>query len=107
MKCEIFQKDCEQLLEDYYNDCFDLTFLDPPFNQDKEYNSHNDNMSAKEYWDWMKRICNLVYQNSSEGAAIYFMQREKNTHYVINTLPIILQRKRHRRRDHSPRARAV
>jgi len=86
MKCEIFQKDCEQFLQDYYGNCFDLTFLDPPFNQDKEYNSHNDNMSVKEYWDWMRRICDLVYQNSSNGAAIYFMQREKNTHYVLNTL---------------------
>jgi len=86
MKCEIFQNNCEQFLQDYNGDYFDLTFLDPPFNQDKEYNSHNDSMPAEEYWDWMKRICGLVFDKSSDRAAIYFMQREKNTQYVLNAL---------------------
>ena len=86
MKCEIFQNDCEQFLRDYYGDYLDLTFLDPPFNQDKEYNSHDDSMPAEEYWDWMTRICGLVFDKSSDRAAIYFMQREKNAQYVLNAL---------------------
>ncbi len=86
MKCEIYKKDCEEFLKYYEDDFFDLTFLDPPFNQDKEYNSHNDNMSPNKYWDWMRKICALVYEKSSDGAAIYFMQREKNTQYVLQIL---------------------
>lgn len=86
MKCEIYKKDCEEFLKYYEEDFFDLTFLDPPFNQDKEYNSHNDNMSPNKYWDWMRKICALVYEKSSDGAAIYFMQREKNTQYVLQIL---------------------
>jgi len=88
MYFEILQKDCEKFLKKYGGDRFDLTFLDPPFNQDKEYNSHKDNMSPNEYWNWMKRVCKLIYKNTSEGGAIYFMQREKNTKYVLDTLEL-------------------
>ncbi|MEX0763902.1 MAG: site-specific DNA-methyltransferase [Nitrosopumilaceae archaeon] len=68
------------------NEKFDLTFLDPPFNQDKEYESHDDNMPATEYWNWMKRVCDLVFKHTSDGGSIYFMQREKNTQFVLETL---------------------
>ena len=86
MTCEIYQQDCEDYLEKYEGNPFDLAFLDPPFNQNKEYASHNDNMISHEYWDWMTRICKLIYEKSSTGASIYFMQREKNVHYVLNAL---------------------
>ena len=86
MICEIIENDCEYYLEEYNGNRFDLTFLDPPFNQNKEYNSHKDNMKPNEYWNWMKRICKLIYDNTSEGGAIYFMQREKNTQYILETL---------------------
>src|SRR3546814_5009153 len=56
---------------------FDLTFLDPPFNQNKEYNSHNDNMEPSEYWNWMNSVCSSIFNKTNEGGAIYFMQREK------------------------------
>ena len=86
MQCEMYKQDCEEFLIKYKGNHFDLTFLDPPFNQDKKYNSHNDNMSFSEYWNWMERICSLIYKKSSEGAALYFMQREKNTQYVLHVL---------------------
>ena len=38
----------------------DLTFLDPPFNQAKDYASHDDDMPEAEYWDWMKQVCRAV-----------------------------------------------
>jgi len=86
MICNIVRNDCLDFIETYNDRGFDLTFLDPPFNQSKDYRSHNDNMSPEEYWRWMSTVCALVYNKSSEGAAIYFMQREKNTHHVINAL---------------------
>ena len=64
----------------------DLTFLDPPFNQAKEYASHNDDMPEDDYWDWMKRVCKAVYGQTSEGGAVYFMQREKNSEQVLRCL---------------------
>ncbi len=64
----------------------DLTFLDPPFNQAKEYASHDDDMPVGEYWAWMKRVCAAVYAQTSDGGAIYFMQREKNSEQVLRCL---------------------
>lgn len=64
----------------------DLSFLDPPFNQDKAYNAWDDNLPPNEYWDWMNDICAKVYALTSEGGSIYFMQREKNTEYVLRCL---------------------
>ena len=64
----------------------DLSFLDPPFNQDKAYNAWNDNLPPEEYWEWMRGICAKVYALTSEGGSIYFMQREKNTEFVLQCL---------------------
>ena len=64
----------------------DLSFLDPPFNQDKAYNTWNDNLPPEEYWGWMREICGKVYTLTSDGGAIYFMQREKNTEFVLQCL---------------------
>lgn len=64
----------------------DLSFLDPPFNQDKAYNAWNDNLPPEKYWKWMRDICAKVYALTSEGGAIYFMQREKNTEFVLQCL---------------------
>ena len=64
----------------------DLSFLDPPFNQDKAYNAWDDNMPPEKYWEWMRQICEKVYALTSDGGAIYFMQREKNTEFVLQCL---------------------
>ncbi|MCY4401946.1 MAG: site-specific DNA-methyltransferase [Candidatus Poribacteria bacterium] len=64
----------------------DLSFLDPPFNQDKAYNEWNDNLPPEEYWEWMREVCTKIYALTSDGGAIYFMQREKNTEYVLQCL---------------------
>jgi site-specific DNA-methyltransferase (adenine-specific) len=86
MVCKIENIDCKTFLNTYSEQEFDLTFLDPPFNQDKVYRNHNDNMSQDDYWNWMKLVCKLIYEKSSQGAAMYFMQREKNTANVMETL---------------------
>ena len=64
----------------------DLSFLDPPFNQDKAYNAWNDSLPPEKYWEWMCDICAKVYALTSDGGAIYFMQREKNTEFVLQCL---------------------
>ncbi|MXX84374.1 MAG: site-specific DNA-methyltransferase [Chloroflexi bacterium] len=64
----------------------DLTFLDLPFNQAKEYASHDDDMPEGEYWNWMRDVCRAVYEQTSQGGAIYFMQREKNSEQVLRCL---------------------
>lgn len=63
-----------------------VTFLDPPFNQDKDYNVWNDNMATADYWLWMTDVCRKIYALTLDGGAIYFMQREKNAEFVIKCL---------------------
>lgn len=63
-----------------------LTFLDPPFNQQKEYRYHNDNLSEQLYWDTMLQVCEAVFKITQPGGAIYFMQREKNSEFVLSCL---------------------
>ena len=65
---------------------FDLTFLDPPFNQNKDYALHDDNLPDSEYWNLMKSVCLQTRRLTSKGGAIYFMQREKNVERVLSCL---------------------
>lgn len=46
----------------------DLTFLDPPFNQDKEYTNHNDNLP----------------EEVSSGISIQILKAIKNMENLIN-----------------------
>lgn len=87
-KAQVAQSDINDfLLSPAFAACeLDLTFLDPPFNQAKDYASHDDDMPESEYWDWMKQVCGAVYARTSEGGAIYFMQREKNSEHVLTCL---------------------
>lgn len=64
----------------------DMTFLDPPFNQQKDYAMHNDNLPEEEYWQMMKAVCGSVFNLTNEGGVIYFMQREKNAEQVLRCL---------------------
>jgi DNA modification methylase len=85
MAFKVIQGDCIKELE-RLNTSIDLTFLDPPFNQGKEYSEHDDNLPDEVYWKWMKEVCSKVYNLTSQGGAIYFMQREKNTEQVLSCL---------------------
>jgi len=63
-----------------------LTFFDPPFNQNKNYSFYNDNLPASKYWKWIYFLLVKIYNLTKEGGSIYFMQREKNTEFVLKTL---------------------
>jgi DNA modification methylase len=85
MTFKIIQGDCTKELVGL-NTNIDLTFLDPPFNQGKEYSDHDDNLPDEVYWQWMKEVCSKVYGSTAQGGAIYFMQREKNAEQVLGCL---------------------
>lgn len=82
---KIINKNCNDALKEI-TDKIDLSFLDPPFNQDKDYTLHNDKMDEDEYWNWMKDVCKNLYNISNDGAALYFMQREKNAEFVLKAM---------------------
>ena len=87
MTYQVFEADCLQILKPHSLDkSLDLTFLDPPFNQAKDYTYHDDNLPDEQYWGWMKEVCQLIYDKTSMGGALYFMQREKNSEFVLRCL---------------------
>lgn len=62
------------------------TFFDPPFNQGKDYVWFNDNKSEVAYWQWIRKACRAIRNITLDGGAIFFMQREKNLHHVVEAL---------------------
>lgn len=84
---KIIHGDClEVLSRNKISYTVDLTFLDPPFNQGKEYSVWNDSLRQSKYWQIMKNVCRNVFEITSNGGGIYFMQREKNTEFVLQCL---------------------
>ncbi|MBD2580354.1 site-specific DNA-methyltransferase [Oscillatoria sp. FACHB-1406] len=84
---KIIQADATQVIEpSILGSEIDLTFLDPPFNQNKEYSFHKDDLPDRDYWQMMGLMCQHLFEVTSEGGAIYFMQREKNSEQVLKTL---------------------
>jgi DNA modification methylase len=84
-KHQVFNDDCLKILPTLQSK-IDLTFLDPPFNQQKDYASHNDDLPENEYWEMMCEVCAKVFEKTLNGGAIYFMQREKNSENVLRIL---------------------
>lgn len=84
----IYNGDCTEIIKNQIplDTGLTLSFLDPPFNQKKEYDNHVDDMEPEDYWNWMKEICQLIYDRTKPGGVIYFMQREKNTENVLRIL---------------------
>ena len=85
--CTVRHESCTTALDkSNFASKIDIFFLDPPFNQDKAYNAWDDNLPPEEYWGWMRESCAKVYALTSDGGSIYFMQREKNTEFVLQCL---------------------
>ncbi len=85
MSYQVVQGDCDVYLAQA-DAVFDLTFLDPPFNQGKDYTHHEDDLPTDEYWAWMTEICQKIFTRTRDGGALYFMQREKNTEHTLRCL---------------------
>jgi DNA modification methylase len=81
----VIQGDCIDILPTLEREVA-LTFFDPPFNQGKDYVWFSDNKSDVGYWQWVRKVCKLIRSITLEGGAIFFMQREKNLHRVIEVL---------------------
>jgi len=92
MLAKVIAGDCSELLTPEALTTADLpgeislTFLDPPFNQGKDYEYFDDTIPESEYWEWMTHVCAKVHALTAEGGALYFMQREKNAEHVLRCL---------------------
>ncbi len=82
---QVINGDCRQVLSSLPTKV-DLTFLDPPFNQQKDYAFGDDNLPVNDYWEMLREVCSQIFRMTSDGGAIYFMQREKNSEDVLRVL---------------------
>ena len=81
----VHQGDCLEWLRQS-QETIDLAFLDPPFNQGRDYRFFDDTQDPEEYWGWMADILQQLRNRASDGAAAYFMHREKNAEFVLAAL---------------------
>jgi site-specific DNA-methyltransferase (adenine-specific) len=82
---QVTSGDCLKILPELKTK-IDLTFLDPPFNQGKSYAAHDDDLPESEYWEMIGEVCRKIFEKTTDGGAIYFMQREKNAERVLRAL---------------------
>jgi len=82
----VLEGDCIKYLDEGSITDINMTFLDPPYRQGKDYRFFDDNQPAWKYWEWLKEILHKVREVTVNGGAIYFMQREKNTEQVLRAL---------------------
>lgn len=83
---KIYSADCVDWLKKAGAASLHLSFLDPPFNQGKDYRFFDDKQNDADYWRWMTEVLSLVRAATAEGGAVYFMQREKNAEFVLRAL---------------------
>lgn len=86
MKPVLHHADCLSWLQEQTSLQAHLTFLDPPFNQGHAYRHFNDSQDADQYWRWITAVLSALYNCTTAGGAIYFMQREKNSEFVLSAL---------------------
>jgi DNA modification methylase len=84
--CEIANSGCLEWLSKHARADIDLTFVDPPFRQGKNYRYFDDKQPEETYWAWLRDIIGKIHEVTSRGGAIYFMHREKNLGEVLRTL---------------------
>lgn len=82
----VIQGNCLEYLQGYGKADIALSFLDPPFNQGKEYRCFDDKQSDEVYWGWMEDILKELHKATLDGGALYFMHREKNTEQVLRCI---------------------
>lgn len=85
VSCEIVCGDCVQYIRGT-DKRFHLVFLDPPFNQGKQYPGYDDDQPEDEYWEWIAGICAGLRRIVHPGGALYFMQREKNLEPMLRVV---------------------
>ena len=82
----VFAGDCGSFLRRGAARGIALSFVDPPFNQGKDYRCFDDSQDNDAYWDWMRDTFSLLRAATLPGGAVYFMHREKNAEFVLRVL---------------------
>lgn len=90
MSVRVVNNDCYRLLDDGSVPEVDLTFLDAPYleNADSMPNTtmFDKNMDLDEYWSWIADLCRTIYDTTSDGGVLYFMQTGHNVSEIVDVV---------------------
>lgn len=83
---QIVNGDCLKLFKSIPNDSVDCVFADPPFNLNKKYNSHVDNLLDTEYLEWCKLWINECLRVLKDNGFIFLHNIPKWLTFYANFL---------------------
>lgn len=83
---QILNGDCLKLFKSIPNDSVDCVFADPPFNLNKKYNSHVDNLLDTEYLEWCKLWINECLRVLKDNGFIFLHNIPKWLTFYANFL---------------------
>ena len=86
MEIKTHSADCADWLKGAKPGAFHLSFVDPPFNQGKDYRCFDDKQDSDVYWRRMTDVLTSLRRATAAGGWVYFMQREKNAEFVLRAL---------------------
>lgn len=59
---KIYNMDCVNGMKLLNDESIDLVLTDPPYNIGLKYDKYNDNMSEKQFWQWMQDVFKEIYR---------------------------------------------
>ncbi len=68
---KIYLGNCIEIMKTLPDKSIDLVFADPPFNIGIKYDTHNDNMSYDEYYNWSEKWIKESYRLLKDNGTIY------------------------------------
>lgn len=88
--CTLHLADCLEVMKDMPDKSVDCVVTDPPYNVGKDYGTHKDNLSERDYFDWMLEVyseASRVATNQAWVAPRYkmkmFLNIMCNPHIVV------------------------
>jgi len=92
----IITGDALEIMRKIPDNSVDVSFVDPPFNLVKSYNSYKDNMEEQEYLDWSKKWILEMIRITKPTGSIFIHNIPK---WLMEYYRIIMNEKEHIRED--------
>lgn len=91
----IYNMDCLEGLKKIDDDSVDFSFVDPPYNRNKDYGVYKDNLPENEYLSWLGTVISEMKRVSRNGIAVYIHERQlKKTWNLIPKARLIIVHRR-------------
>ncbi len=69
--------DCLKAMAEMPDACVDMTFIDPPYNLDRPYDSYDDKREAKDYLAWCEAWLKEIYRITKPNGSFWLLIGQK------------------------------